>query len=95
MPGRLTSESANLVFLPSVQAIADTDSTSLIVLLLLALGTFVAGVHTLSWRLALNGMVMALCVPAAAWLDHSALFVALLGIAVAALAALLLWARSR
>lgn len=85
----------NLVFLPSVQAVADADSTSLIVLLLLALGTFVAGVHTASWRMGLNGLVMGLCVPAAAWLDQSALFVALLAVAVAMVAGLLLWARSR
>ncbi|HMO28630.1 hypothetical protein [Enterovirga sp.] len=85
----------NLVFLPSVQAVADADATSLTVLLLLALGTFVAGVHTASWRMALNGIVMGLCVPAAAWLDQSALFVALVMMIVAAVAGLLLWARFR
>lgn len=85
----------NLVFLPSVQAVANADSTSLIVLLLLALGTFVAGVHTLSWRMVLNGVVMGLCVPAAAWLDQSALFVSLLLMTVAAVAGLFFWARSR
>lgn len=85
----------NLVFLPSVQAVADADSTSLIVLLLLALGTFVAGVHTASWRMGLNGVVMALCVPAVAWLDQSALFVALVMVMVVAVAGLVLWARSR
>lgn len=85
----------NLVFLPSVQAVADADSTSLVVLLLLALGTFVAGVHTASWRMGLNGVVMALCVPAVAWLDQSALFVALVAVVLAVAAGLVLWARSR
>ncbi|MFG1352182.1 hypothetical protein [Xanthobacter autotrophicus] len=85
----------NLVFLPSVQAVADADSTSLVVLLLLALGTFVAGVHTASWRMCLNGVVMALCVPAVAWLDQSALFVALAAVVLVAVAGLVLWARSR
>ncbi|MFG1374177.1 hypothetical protein V5F32_18515 [Xanthobacter oligotrophicus] len=85
----------NLVFLPSVQAVADADSTSLVVLLLLALGTFVAGVHTASWRMGLNGVVMALCVPAVAWLDQSALFVALVAVVLVAVAGLVLWARSR
>lgn len=85
----------NLVFLPSVQAVADADSTSLIVLLLLALGSFVAGVHTQSWRMGLNGVFMALCVPAVAWLDQSALFVALVGAAAVALAGVVLWARLR
>ncbi|MFG1263100.1 MULTISPECIES: hypothetical protein [Xanthobacter] len=85
----------NLVFLPSVQAVADADSTSLIVLLLLALGSFVAGVHTQSWRMGLNGVFMALCVPAVAWLDQSALFVALVGAAAVAAAGFILWARLR
>ncbi|MEP9347908.1 hypothetical protein [Xanthobacter sp. KR7-225] len=82
----------NLVFLPSVQAVADADSTSLIVLLLLALGTFVAGVHTASWRMGLNGVVMGLCVPAVAWLDQSALFVALAALVIVAGGAGLMWA---
>lgn len=85
----------NLVFLPSVQAVADADTTSLIVLLLLALGTFIAGVHTASWRMGLNGVVMGLCVPAVAWLDQSALFVALVAIVVIALVGLFFWARSK
>ncbi|MFG1379672.1 hypothetical protein [Xanthobacter autotrophicus] len=83
------------MFLPSVQAVADADSTSLVVLLLLALGTFVAGVHTASWRMGLNGVVMGLCVPAVAWLDQSALFVALVAVMVVVVAGLVLWARSR
>ncbi|MFG1345038.1 hypothetical protein V5F59_09115 [Xanthobacter autotrophicus DSM 431] len=85
----------NLVFLPSVQAVADADSTSLIVLLLLALGTFVAGVHTTSWRMGLNGIFMGLCVPAVAWLDQSALFVALLAVMMAVVAGGVLWVRLR
>lgn len=85
----------NLVFLPSVQAVADADSTSLIVLLLLALGTFIAGVHTASWRMGVNGVIMGLCVPAVAWLDQSALFIALVVIVAGVIAGLALWARAR
>lgn len=85
----------SLVFLPSVQAVADADSTSLIVLLLLALGTFVAGVHTASWRMGLNGVLMGLCVPAVAWLDQSALFVALTALVIVAVGAGLFWAFSK
>ncbi|WP_127091973.1 hypothetical protein [Aquabacter cavernae] len=77
-----------LAFLPSVQAVADADSTSLVILLLLALGTFVAGVHTVSWRIGLNGVVMALCVPVVAWLDQSALIVSLGMVAVLLIGAL-------
>jgi len=84
-----------LVFLPSVQAIADADSTSLIVLLLLALGTFIAGVHTLSWRMCANGIVMGLCVPAVAWLDQSALLVTLGAIGLLGIGGTVLWAWRR
>ena len=84
-----------LVFAPSVQAVVNADSTSLVVLLLLALGTFVAGAHLPSWRVCLNGAIMALCVPAIAWLDQSALFVTLLVLLAAATAAWFLWLHLR
>ncbi|MCF3932033.1 hypothetical protein L1787_01220 [Acuticoccus sp. M5D2P5] len=85
-----------LVFLPSVQSVATADGTSLIIMLLLALGTFVAGVHTTSWRMGLNGIIMALFVPAVAWLDQSALLIAL-GVVVVALivAGFVVFTRSR
>jgi hypothetical protein len=83
----------NMVFLPSVQALLNSDSTSLLVLFQLALGTFVAGVHTASVRLCINGAVMALLVPAIAWLDQSALMLTLLALTAIAAAAILLWRR--
>jgi hypothetical protein len=83
----------NLVLLPSVQAIADTDTTSLTILLLLALGTFIAGVHTASWRMSANGVLMALGVPAIAWLDQSALFFSLTAIFIIGLCVAFFWWR--
>lgn len=80
-----------LVFLPSVQAIADVDSTNLMVLMLLALGTFVAGVHAPSWRMALNGAVMGISVPAVAWLDRSALALTLALLLLVPLSLALAW----
>lgn len=85
----------NLVLLPSVQAIADTDTTSLTILLLLALGTFIAGVHTVSWRMSANGIIMALGVPAIAWLDQSALFFSLAAIVLIGLCIAFFWWRRR
>lgn len=81
----------NMVFLPSVQALLNADSTSLLVLFQLSLGTFVAGVHTASAKLCINGIVMALMVPAIAWLDRSALMLTLAAMVVIAAAAMLLW----
>ena len=65
----------NLVFLPSVQNMLNADSTGLAILLLLALGTFIAGVHMPSWKMCALGLVMASFVPAIAWLEAATLIV--------------------
>ncbi len=63
----------NLVLLASVQQIMNANATGLAILMLLALGTFTAGVHVFSWRICVVGIVMALGVPAIAWMEQSAL----------------------
>jgi hypothetical protein len=78
----------NLVLLPGVQRIMNANASGLAILMLLALGTFTAGVHILVWQVCLVGIVMALGVPAIAWMEQSALLlllgtVALLGIGLA------------
>lgn len=85
----------SLLFLPSVQANANADVTSLMVLILVALGTFVAGVHTTSWRMCANGVVMAVFVPVIAWLDQSALLMTLGAVVIIAVAGLVLAGRLR
>jgi hypothetical protein len=67
----------NLLLLPSVQDMVNADATGLAILLLLALGTFVAGVHILAWEVCILGVVMALFVPAIAWIEEAALIVLL------------------
>jgi len=74
----------NIVLLPDVQRMLNAPVTGLALLMLLALGTFVAGVHV-SWHICVLGIIMALCVPGIAWLEESALLlvlgvVALIGI---------------
>ena len=71
----------NLLLLPSVQKMLNADATGLAILLLLALGTFVAGVHIPAWEVCILGFVMALFVPAIAWIEEAALVV-LLGVVV-------------
>ena len=75
----------NLLLLPSVQRVFTADSTGLAVFTLLALGTFTAGVHIFSWQICLLGLIMALCVPALAWVENSALLVGLAAVAALAL----------
>src|SRR5262245_9501847 len=84
----------NLVLLPTVQTMLNADATGLAILMLLALGTFIAGVHTLDWQVSLLGLVMALCVPAIAWLERSALLVALVLVTVVGVG-LVVWLRLR
>ena len=59
----------NIVLLPDVQKMLTSAATGLGLLMLLALGTFVAGVHV-SWQICVLGLIMALCVPAIAWLTE-------------------------
>jgi hypothetical protein len=72
----------NLVLMSDVQQMLNADATGLAILLLLALGTFVAGVHSLSWQTCVLGILMALSVPAIAWIEESALILLLATIAL-------------
>lgn len=85
----------NVMLLPSVQKILGVSANGLAVLTLLALGTFTAGVHVRSLRVCLLGLVMALCVPAIAWVEESILIVVLIVGAVLAIGIVFLWHRQR
>jgi hypothetical protein len=58
---------------------------------LLALGTFTAGVHVLSWQVCLLGFIMALGIPAIAWIENSALIVVLIVGVVIGIGIVLWW----
>lgn len=64
----------NIVLLPGVQRMLTAPATSLMLLALLALGTFIAGVNLLSLEICFLGFSLALAVPAIAWLKQSVLF---------------------
>ena len=81
----------NLLLYTDVAQMLSADSTGLSILLLLALGTFVAGVHTLSWQTGLLGVVMGLAVPAIAWVEELALLLVLAAAAFIVLAAIFWW----
>ena len=80
-----------LMLLSEVQRILSAGATGLAILTLLALGTFTAGVHVMSWQLCLLGLVMALGVPAIAWVEQSALIVMLIVLAVVGIGAVVWW----
>ena len=81
----------NLMLLPSVQRLFNATSTGLAIFILLTLGTFTAGVHVLSWHVCLLGLMMALGIPAIAWIQDSALIAALVGTGLVAIVAVIWW----
>jgi hypothetical protein len=83
----------NLVLLASVQQVMNANATGLAILMLLALGAFTAGVHIFAWQICLVGAVMALGVPAIAWMEESAVFLGLGTLALFAVGALAFWRR--
>jgi hypothetical protein len=81
----------NLLYVADVGQMMSTDARALYVLTLLALGTFTAGVHIGSWRFCLVGVILALGVPAIAWLEQSALLLLLAVVVVVGIGAPLFW----
>jgi hypothetical protein len=81
----------NILLLSSVQRIFTAQTTALAIFTLLALGTFTAGVQVLSWQVCLLGVIMALGVPAIAWIENSALLVTLIVASLIGLAVVLWW----
>jgi hypothetical protein len=81
----------NMLLLSSVQRVFSASATGIAIFTLLALGTFTAGVHVLSWQVCLLGLIMALGIPAIAWVENSALIVVLLVGVVVGIAAVLWW----
>jgi hypothetical protein len=82
-----------LMYVGNVIRIMNADASALAALTVLALGTFTAGVHISAWRICLVGILLALGVPAIAWLEQSTLLLLLVAVGFAAAIAPLLWHR--
>lgn len=67
----------SLVFVSDVEKIMNSDATALMVLTILALGTFTAGIQVASWRICIVGIVLGLGVPSIAWLEESTVLIVL------------------
>src|SRR5215510_6758842 len=85
----------HLMFVVDVSRMMNADARALAALTVLALGTFTAGVHIAAWRICLVGAVLALGVPAIAWLEQSALLLLLAAVVVLAAIAPFFWRRKR
>src|SRR5215468_5963162 len=84
----------NIMLFSGVQQLLPSPATSLVLLMLLALGTFLAGLNLPSLQVCFLGMAMAFAVPAIAWFKQSALFL-LLGAVLLIGLALTFWPRRR
>jgi hypothetical protein len=78
----------NVMLLTGVQQILPSPATSLVLLMLLALGTFQAGLGLQSLPICLLGIAMAFTVPAIAWLKLSVLFLVLVAVVLLGLGVL-------
>jgi hypothetical protein len=81
----------HILLLSGVQRIFTAQTTALAIFTLLALGTFTAGVQVLSWQVCLLGIIMALGIPAIAWIENSALLAVLIVAALIGIAAVVWW----
>ena len=78
----------SIVFVADVKQQMNSDASALMLLTLLALGTFTAGVHVAAWRICLVGVVLAITVPAIAWLEQATLLLLLIATVLVAIAVL-------
>jgi hypothetical protein len=81
----------HLMFVADVGRMMNADASALAALTVLALGTFTAGVHVTAWRICLVGIVLAIGVPAIAWLEQSALLLLLIVVLLVAAIAPFFW----
>jgi hypothetical protein len=84
----------NLVLLQGFQQLMPVQAAGLVLMLLLGLGTFLAGISLVSLRICFLGLAMALSIPAMTWLKQASLLLLLAGVAIAGLA-VAFWPRGR
>jgi len=82
----------NVMLFYGVRQLLPLPATSLVLLMLLALGTFLAGLNIPSLQICFLGLAMALAVPAIAWFKQFALFFVLAAVFLIGLG-LTLWPR--
>jgi hypothetical protein len=84
-----------LLYNSGVQGVMNANATSLAMMTLLALGTFVAGVQARVWQICAVGGLLFLAVPGVGWLDQSPLLLAAATLLIIALGGLVWWVRQR
>jgi hypothetical protein len=78
-----------------VQGVLSENATSLAMITLLALGTFMAGLLARVWRICAVGAILLVGVPALGWLDQSAVLLMVAAVAVIGVGGLTWWIDQR
>ena len=84
-----------LLTVSTVEQSLSANAVGLMLLTVLALGVFVSGLNLRSWKLCVTGAFLAVAVPAIAWVQHAAILLVLVGLALIALLFLYWWLRDR
>lgn len=84
-----------LLFNEGIQGVFNVNATSLSMMTLLALGTFVAGVQAKAWQISAVGGALFVATPSLAWLQQSRLLLTGLVIVIIAVSGLVWWASQR
>jgi hypothetical protein len=80
-----------LLYSSSVQGVLNANASSLAMMTLIALGTFVAGIQARGWQICGVGALLFLAVPGVGWLDQSPLLLAAAAFAIILLGGLVWW----
>ena len=78
-----------------MQGLLNTNASSLAMVTLLALGTFVAGVQARVWRTSAVGAILFLAVPGIGWLDQSAPLLVVVTLAIIAIGGFVWWVEQK
>jgi len=84
-----------LLYGSGVQGVLNANGTSLAMMTLLALGTFVSGIQARVWKICAVGGILFAVVPGLGWLDQSPLLLTFAGCAIAALSVAAWWIMRR
>ncbi len=85
----------SILYNAGVQGVLNTNASGLVMLTLLALGTFMAGLQARVWRICGLGAVLFLAVPAIGWFEQSIMFLVGATVVVVAIGALTWWLGQR
>jgi hypothetical protein len=80
-----------LLYDRGVEGVLNANANALAMMILLALGTFMAGVQASVWRICAVGAILFLAVPSVGWLDQSPLLLAAATSVIIALGGLTWW----